>query len=164
MGGRGARRTCSKRTVHALGSMGDRLVALGTRNAESGQLEGGWITADGRSWERYDDETDRAAAFDMAWDGDELLAWGRVNAGWRGKRRSMPGEAAIAWVSTDGRPGSRRSPTRAAAACRMSPPRRAAGWRPSRSGHPAFPDAPPALAGRVAEAEWLAVEIDAGAS
>ena len=39
--------------------------------------DGSWISADGRSWERYDDDSDRAAAFDIAWNGQELMAVGQ---------------------------------------------------------------------------------------
>ena len=149
--------------VHALGSMGDRLVALGTRNAESGQLEGGWITSDGRSWDRFDDETDRAAAFEIAWNGEELLAIGQGECpGGVGLGDQCPGEAAIAWVSTDGRTW---QPALADPCCGGLSDVAATptGWVATVTpGHPSFPDAPPALAGQVGEAEWLAVEIDAG--
>lgn len=149
--------------VHALGSMGDRLVALGTRNAESGQLEGGWITADGRTWDRYDDETDRAAAFEMAWNGEELLAIGQGECpGGVGLGDQCPGEAAIAWVSTDGRTW---QPALADPCCGGLSDVAATptGWVAIVTPRdPPFSDAPPALAGQVGEAEWLAVEIDAG--
>jgi hypothetical protein len=149
--------------VHALGSMGDLLVALGTRNAETGQLDGSWITADGRSWDRYDDDTDRAAAFDMAWNGEELLAVGQGECpGGVGSADQCPGDAAIAWHSTDGRTW---LPALADPCCGGLSDVAATptGWVATVTpGHPAFPDAPPALAGQVGEAEWLAVEIDAG--
>ena len=149
--------------VHALGSMGDLLVALGTRNAETGQVEGSWITADGRSWDRYDNETDRAAAFDMAWNGEELLAVGQGECpGGVGLGDQCPGEAAIAWHSTDGRTW---QPALADPCCGGLSDVAAteAGWVAIVTPRdPPFSDAPPALAGRIGEAEWLAVEIDAG--
>lgn len=149
--------------IHALGSMGDRLVALGTRNAEAGQLEGSWITADGRSWERYDDDTDRAAAFDMAWNGQELLAVGQGECpGEAGLGTECPGEATIAWNSTDGRTW---QPALADPCCGglsdVAPT--PTGWVAIVTPRdPPFGDAPAALAGQVGEAEWLGVEIDAG--
>ena len=149
--------------VHALGSMDDLLVALGTRNAETGQLEGSWITADGRTWDRYDNETDRAAAFEMDWNGQELLAVGQGECpGGVGLGDQCPGEAAIAWVSTDGRTW---QPTLADPCCGGLSDVAATptGWVAVISPRdPPFSDAPPALAGQVGEAEWLAVEIDAG--
>ena len=138
--------------VHALGSMGDLLVALGTRNAETGQPEGSWITADGRSWERYDGDSDRAAAFEMAWNGQELLAVGQGECpGGVGSGDQCPGEAAIAWVSTDGRTW---QPALADPCCGglsdvVATP---TGWVATVTpGYPPFPDAPPALAGRIGE-------------
>lgn len=149
--------------IHALGSMGDLLVALGTRNAETGQLEGSWITADGRTWDRYDDETDRAAAFEMAWNGQELVAVGQGECpGGVGLGDQCPGEAAIAWVSTDGRTW---QPALADPCCGGLSDVAATptGWVAIVTPRdPPFSDAPPALAGRIGEAEWLAVEIDAG--
>jgi hypothetical protein len=149
--------------VHALGSMGDLVVALGTRNAETGQLEGSWITADGRSWDRYDDETDRAAAFEMAWNGEELLAVGQGECpDGVGLGDQCPGEAAIAWHSTDGRTW---QPALADPCCGGLSDVAATptGWVAIVTPRdPPFSDAPPALAGRIGEAKWLAVEIDAG--
>lgn len=149
--------------VHALGSMGDLLVALGTRNAETGQPDGSWISADGRTWDRYDDTTDPAAAFEMAWNGQELLAVGQGECpGGVGSVDECPGEAAIAWVSTDGRTW---QPALADPCCGGLSDVAATptGWVGTVTpGYPALPDARPALAGQVGEAEWLAVEIDAG--
>ena len=149
--------------VHALGSMGDLQVALGTRNAETGQLDGSWISADGRTWDRYDDETDRAAAFEMAWNGQELLAVGQGECpGGAGLGDQCPGEAAIAWVSTDGRTW---QPALADPCCGglSDVAATSTGWVAIVSPRdPPFSEAPPALAGQVGEAEWLAVEIDAG--
>ena len=149
--------------IHALGSMGDLLVALGTRNAETGQPDGSWITADGRNWDRYDDTTDRAAAFEMAWNGQELLAVGQGECpGGVGMGDQCPGEAAIAWSSIDGRTW---QPALADPCCGGLSDVAATptGWVAIVTPRdPPFSDAPPALAGRVGEAEWLAVEIDAG--
>lgn len=149
--------------VHALGSTGDLLVALGTRNAETGQPDGSWISADGRSWERFDDDSDRAAAFEMAWNGEELLAVGQGECpGGVGMGDQCPGEAAIAWASTDGRTW---QPALADPCCGGLSDVAATptGWVAIVTPRdPPFSDAPPALAGRVGEAEWLAVEIDAG--
>ena len=149
--------------IHALGSMGDLLVALGTRNAETGQPDGSWITADGRSWERFDDDSDRAAAFEMAWNGQELLAVGQGECpGGVGMGDQCPGEAAIAWASTDGRTW---QPALADPCCGGLSDVAATptGWVAIVTPRdPPFSDAPPALAGRVGEAEWLAVDIDAG--
>jgi hypothetical protein len=149
--------------VHALGSMGDLVVALGTRNAETGQLEGSWITADGLTWDRYDDETDRAGAFDMAWNGQELLAVGQGECpGGAGLGDQCPGEATIAWHSTDGRTW---QPALADPCCGGLSDVAATptGWVAIVTPRdPPFADAPPALAGQIGESEWLAVEIDAG--
>jgi hypothetical protein len=149
--------------VHALGSMGDLLVALGTRNAETGQLEGSWITADGRTWERYDGDGDRGAAFDMAWNGEELLAVGQGECpGGGGLADQCPGEATMAWHSTDGRTW---QPALADPCCGGLSDVAATptGWVAIVTPRdPPFAEAPYALAGRIGDAEWLAVEIDAG--
>jgi hypothetical protein len=73
-----------------------------------------------------------------------------------------PGEAAIAWSSTDGRTW---QPALADPCCGGLSDVAATptGWVAIVTPRdPPFSDAPPALAGRVGEAEWLAVEIDAG--
>jgi hypothetical protein len=149
--------------VHALGSMGDLIVALGTRNAETGQLEGSWITADGRTWDRYDNETDRAAAFEMAWNGEELLAVGHGECpGDAGLGDQCPGEATMAWHSTDGRTW---QPALADPCCGGLADVAATptGWVAIVTQRdPPFGDAPLALAGRIGEAEWLAVEFEVG--
>ncbi len=150
--------------VHALGSMGDLLVALGTRNAETGQLEGSWITC--RRSSAGTATTTRPTAprrSNMAWNGQELLAVGQGECpGGLGLGDQCPGEAAIAWVSTDGRTW---QPALADPCCGGLSDVAATptGWVATVTPRePPFGDAPPALAGRVGEAEWLAVEIDAG--
>ena len=149
--------------VHALVSMGDQLVALGTMDNGAGAVDGSWITTDGRSWDRYEDNTDRAAAFDIAWNGQELLAVGQGECpGGIGLGNQCPGEATMAWISTDGRTW---EPALADPCCGGLSDVAATptGWVAIVTPRePPFGDAPPALAGRVGEAEWLAVEIDAG--
>lgn len=148
--------------VHALGSMGDLLVALGTGSMDAGSVPGGWLTADGRTWERYDDETERAAAFDMAWNGQELLAVGQGSCpGGVGLGDQCPGEATMAWHSTDGRTW---QPALADPCCGGLTDVAATptGWVAIVTPRdPPFAEAPPALAGRIGEAEWLAVELAA---
>ena len=149
--------------IHALGSLGDRLVALGTVDMGAGAVDGSWITTDGRSWDRYDDDTDRAAAFEMAWNGQELLAVGQGECpGGDGLGDQCPGEATMAWSSTDGRTW---QPALADPCCGGLSDVAATptGWVAIVTPRdPPFSDAPPALAGQIGEAEWLAVEIDAG--
>jgi hypothetical protein len=149
--------------VHALGSMGDLLVALGTGSMEAGGVPGGWTSSDGRSWDRYDDVVERAAAFDMAWNGQELLAVGQgtcpdgVSLG-----DQCPGEATMAWHSTDGIDW---EPALADPCCGGLTDVAATptGWVAIVTQRdPPFSDAPPALAGRIGEAEWMAVEFDFG--
>lgn len=149
--------------VHALGSTGDLLVALGTGSTDAGQRPGGWISADGRSWDRYDDVVERAPAFDMAWNGQELLAVGQGNCpDGVSLGDQCPGEATMAWHSTDGIDW---EPALADPCCGGLSDVAATptGWVAIVTQRdPPFSDAPPALAGRIGEAEWLAVEFDFG--
>jgi hypothetical protein len=151
--------------VHALGSMGDLLVALGTRNAASGTIATSWMSTDGIGWERHDDvDPNRTAAFEMAGNGQELLAVGQGSCpGGVGLGNECPGEATMAWHSTDGRTW---QPALADPCCGGLSDVAATptGWVAIVTPRdPPFSDAPPALAGRIGEAEWLAVELDAGA-
>jgi hypothetical protein len=148
--------------VHALGSTGDLLVALGTRNTESGTVQGSWISADGIGWQRYDDaDPNRAAAFELAWSGEELLAVGQgACPGGIGLGDQCPGEATMAWRSTDGYTW---EPALADPCCGGLSDVAATptGWVVIVSPRdPPFSEAPPALAGRIGEEEWLAVDFE----
>ena len=148
--------------VHAMNAMGDLVVAVGTAGAEGRTLDASWTTTDGVSWERFDEDSDRAAVLDLAWNGEVLLAVGHGTCpGGVGLAIECPGEANIAWQSTDGRTW---QPALADACCAglsevVATP---TGWVATVT--PGDPSAavPPALAGRIGEAEWLPVEIDAG--
>ena len=149
--------------IHALASMGNVIVAVGTAgNPEGGALDASWTTSDGVNWERFDEDSDRAAVFDLAWNGEQLLAVGQGSCpGGVGLGLQCPGEANIAWQSADGRTW---QPALADPCCSglSSVAATATGWVATVTpGEPPDP-APPALAGQVGEAEWRAVEIDAG--
>jgi len=149
--------------IHALASMGDMIVAVGTQGRpEGGSFDASWTTSDGINWERFDEDSDRAAVFDLAWNGEQLLAVGQGSCpGGVGLGLQCPGEANIAWQSADGRTW---QPALADPCCSglSSVAATETGWVATVTpGEPPDP-APPAVAGQVGETEWLAVEIDAG--
>jgi len=148
--------------VHALASMGDVVVAVGTQGVEAGTLDASWTTSDGLTWERHEEDSDRAAVYDMAWNGTELLAVGQGSCpGGVGLGPQCPGEANQAWHSSDGRTW---QPALADPCCAglSSVAATPSGWVAVVTPGEPGTDAPPALAGRVGEAEWRIVEIDAG--
>ena len=142
--------------VHALASMGDQLVALGTLdNAHRNRRTAAGSRTDGRSWDRYDDTS--IAPQRSTWHGTARSSWpsARVSAPVAsGSAINAPDEARWPGARPTDAPGSRRSPTRAAADCLMW--RHADGLGRNRHARePPFTDAPPALAGRVGEPSGL---------
>lgn len=147
-------------SIQALSSVGDLIVAVGTQGIELGTLDASWTTTDGLSWERHEEDSDRAAVLDLAWNGTELLAVGHGSCPDGGLGGQCPGEANIAWHSPDGRTW---QPALADPCCSglSSVAATATGWVAVVTPDEPGTDAPLALAGRIGEAEWRIVELEA---
>jgi len=146
--------------VHAMVGAGSQVVALGTQGLEAGgTTDASWTTADGRTWERTDEDSDRAAVYDMAWNGEELLAVGQGSCPDVGLGPQCPGEARLAWRSADGRSW---EPVLTDACCGglSDVIGTGTGWVATVTPGEELPDAPRALAGTTGESRWRAVDFE----